>query len=159
MADDLDLDLDENNQEEIISRKDKRIRSLSEKYESSEKEKADIAKAKEELELARAKAEKERDFYKGFTNISTKYQGANEYQDKIWEKVQGGYDVEDATIAILAKEGKYTPQIPVPERESAIGGSAPTNLVGSGQKGPEEMSQTERLSALQEMADKGEFRL
>lgn len=160
MADEeLNLDLDENNQEEIISRKDKRIKSLSEKYELSEKEKAELAKAKEEAEAKALAAQKEADFFKGFNQVSAKYQGASEYQDKIREKAALGLDVEEATLLVLAKEGKYTPPVEPVAKESPIGGSASTGITDKGEKSYAEMSQAERLNLLKEMEAKGEFRL
>lgn len=160
MADelDLDLDLDFNEDQGTINRTNKRIKALSEKFELSEKEKAELAQAKEAEIQARATAEKERDFYKGFNAISSKYQGASEYQDQIWEKVKGGYDMEDATVAILNKEGKLQPQ-QVPQREQVAGGSASTMMPSNDSKTPDEMSQDERRSALADAFAKGEITL
>lgn len=157
MDDELNLDLDENNQGEIINRKDKKIKSLSEKYEISEKEKADLAKAKEEADAKALAAQKDADFFKGFNQISTKYAGSSEYQDKIREKVALGLDIEDATKLIMVNEGKYTP--PAPERESPIGGSASTGIADIGEKNPKDMTQDERRSILKDLEAKGEFKL
>lgn len=157
MTDELEFDLDDNNnQEEIISRKDKKIRSLSEKYEFSEKEKSDLTRAKEEAEAKAQASEKESAFYKGFNQVASKYQGASEYQDKILEKVNAGYDIEDATVAVLNKEGKFIPQV---EREMAAGGSASTGITDNVDKTAKDMSQEDRRSLLLEMESKGEFRL
>lgn len=160
MADDeLNLDLDETNSEEIINRKDKRIKSLSEKYEISEKEKADLAKAKEEAEAKAQAALKEADFFKGFNQVSTKYQGATEYQDKIREKVMAGYDVEDATVSVLNKEGKFIPTPPGEERQPiAAGGSASIGITDNLEKKPSEYTRAELKSALKELESKGEFK-
>lgn len=157
MDNELDLDLNENNDEEIISRNKKKINSLSEKLGISEKEKSDLAKAKEDEALARQNAEKERDFFKGFSQVSSKYQGATEYQDQIWEKVKAGYDIEDAAVSILNKEGKLV--TPPPERESAAGGSASTGIIDLSDKPLKNMSRDELRSQLLEMESKGEFRL
>lgn len=157
MTDDLDLDLGDDSSEKIISRKDKKIDSLSEKLGISEKEKAETATKAETEAKARADAEKERDFFKGFNQVQNKYAGASEYQDRIFEKVKAGYDVEDATISILAKEGKFT--TPPPAQESATGGSAATTISSGGDKSPGEMTQDERRSALLDAEAKGEFRL
>lgn len=158
MADELELDLNEDNQEEIISRKDKRIESLSEKYKLSEKEKAELAEAKAKAEAEAQAAKKEAEFFKSFNQVSTKYQGASEYQDKIREKAALGLDVEEATLLVMAKEGKYTPPEPKVERESPAGGSATTN-VRSSEKSVDEMTQAERLAALKDMEARGEFKL
>jgi chromosome condensin MukBEF ATPase and DNA-binding subunit MukB len=159
MADELELDLNEDNQEEIISRKDSRIKSLSDKVKTTSEERDALAKEKEELRSKAEAAQKDADFFKGFNTLSSKYQGATEYQEKIREKVMSGYDLEDATISILAKEGKYTPPAPTMERESAAGGSAVTNMKGGDDKTPDKMSQAERLAALKEMESKGELDL
>lgn len=155
---DNELDLDLTNHEEIITRKDKKYKSLSEKFETSEKEKADLSKAKEEAEAKALALEKEVEFSKGFNTVSSKYQGASEYQDAIREKVLAGYDLEDATVAVLNKEGKFTPAQQVEERVSIAGGSASTSITYSGDKKPEEMSRAELKGALQDLESKGEFR-
>ncbi len=159
MDDELDLDLGDDKSKEIISRKDKKIDSLSEKLGNTEKEKALLAEEKQKETLARQTAEKERDFLKGFGKVSTKYPGASEFQDKILEKVNLGYDVEDATISILAKEGKYTPSTQPLVRESAAGGSAATGIADPAEKKPEQMSRAELRSQLLDLESKGEFKL
>ena len=160
MENELDLDLDEDkNTEEIISRKDKKINSFAEKLKTSEQEKADLATKEAEARQQAESAEKERDFFKGFNSLSAKYPGASDYQDKIWEKVQSGYDAEDAAIAILAKEGKYTPEPKKEESGGAAGGSAATSIVDTGDKTPAEMTQEERRAHLQELESRGEFKL
>ena len=104
-------------------------------------------------------AEKEVDFFKNFSQMTSKYSGANEYQDQIKEKVMAGYDVEDATISILAKEGKFVTPEPAPlPRESPIGGSAVNAMKSGGDKSIGEMTQEERKSALlQAEAEGGEI--
>lgn len=157
MDEELTLDLGEDKSKEIISRKDKKIDSLSEKLGLTEKEKGELATKADAEAKARAEAEKERDFFKGFTQVSSKYQGAHEYQDKIWEKVKSGYELEDATISILAKEGKYTPQPQPVEKEVAAGGSAATGITDNVDKRPGEMSKDELHSALKDLDAKGEL--
>lgn len=152
----LDLDLNENNSEEIITRNKKKINSLSEKLGLSEKEKAELAKAKEESDAKAETAQKDADFFKNFNTISSKYEGSNEYQDKIREKVALGLDVEDATKLVMVNEGKYTPPVPVVEKESAAGGSASTGITDSVEKAPKEMSRADLRSSLQELESKGE---
>lgn len=155
MADeDLDLELEEEN----INKVEKRIKTLSEKVKLTSEERDELAKAKETLEGEKTSLSKERDFYKGFNQISTKYPGASEYQDKILEKVNAGYDVEDATISILAKEGKFTPAETRTETENAAGGSASTTI-NSGDKNPQEMTQDERRAKLLDMESRGEIKL
>ena len=159
MDNELDLDLDGDKSQEIITRKDKRINSLSEKLGTTEKEKAELAKAKDEAEAKATAAQKDADFFKGFNQISSKYQGAGEYQDKIREKVMSGYDMEDAAISILAKEGKYQPLAPEVKREMAAGGSAAIGINQMADKPLEKMTRAELRSQLQELESKGEFRL
>ena len=157
MADELELDLNEDNQEEL-TRKDSRIKSLSEKVKLTSEERDALAKAKEEETLARTSAEKERDFFKGFSQVSTKYQGATEYQDKIWEKVKAGYDMEDATVAILNKEGKLqnSPQ-PEVKQPLAAGGSASTGINDTAEKPLDKMSRQEMKDTLLDLERKGEL--
>lgn len=152
----LELDLDTQETNGDINRKDKRYNALANKFGESEKEREKLAKAQEKEEKARLSAEKERDFFKNFNQVSSKYQGAGEYQDKILEKVNAGYDIEDATISILAKEGKYTPTAPKTETERVAGGSAATAMTGNDTKSPQEMSQDERRATLIDMESKGE---
>ena len=153
----FELDLDEN--QENINKVEKRIKSLSEKVKLTSEERDELKGLNENLTTEKANLSKERDFYKGFNQVSTKYPGAHEYQDKILEKVNAGYDVEDATISILAKEGKYNPASPPVEIEKAAGGSAATALKGNDSKTPQEMSQDERRAMLLEMESKGELSL
>lgn len=158
MADEeFDLDLD--NEQENINRVEKRIKSLSEKVKLTSEERDEMKGLNESLTTEKQTLSKERDFYKGFNQVSTKYPGANEYQDKILEKVNAGYDVEDATISILAKEGKYNPAQANVENERVAGGSAATAMQGNDSKTPQEMSQDERRAALLEMESKGELSL
>lgn len=155
---DNEFDLTEDDSKEIITRKDKKINSLSEKLEITEKERADLALKAETEAQAKETAEKERDFFKGFNSMSSKYQGATDHQEKIWDKVKSGYDIEDATISVLAKEGKYNPPSHE-ERFTAAGGSASTGITDQVEKAPKDMDQSERLAILKDMESKGEFRL
>lgn len=90
-----------------------------------------IAQGKLELETAQREVE----FYKGFTPLTSKYQSAGEFQDKIKEKVMAGYDIEDATVAVLSRENKLnppeTPAVKPIARISPVGGSATTTLRNS----------------------------
>jgi len=159
MADEeLDLELD-TSQEESINKVEKRIKSLSEKVKLTSEERDELKGLNDSLTAEKHSLSKERDFYKGFNQVSAKYPGANEYQDKILEKVNAGYEVEDATISILAKEGKFSPVVPVVEKETAAGGSASTALKGGEGKSPEEMTQAEREATLKDYEAKGELKL
>src|SRR5258708_25430435 len=126
-------------EEKKPARSDNRFKDLSDKVETAAKER-DEAKAIAET------AQKEVEFYKGFSKVSSKYEGAGDYQDKILEKVNAGYDLEDATISVLAKAGKLT-NAPEP-RESPAGGSATTAMKSGDEKPLGEMTQAEKRAAL-----------
>lgn len=151
MADELDLDLDSDNEtQEQINKSEKRIKSLSEKVKTTSEER-DAEKARADKEAAEAaQARKDAEFYKNFTNISSKYQGAHEFQDQIREKTALGLDVEEATMLVLTKEGKYTPPPPPqPKIDSPTGGSSSTTLK-AGEKGVSDMSTDEKRKALED---------
>ncbi|MEK7112966.1 MAG: hypothetical protein AAB875_06670 [Patescibacteria group bacterium] len=158
MADE-ELDLELESEESNINKVEKRIKSLSEKVKLTSEERDELKGLNDNLTAEKHTLSKERDFYKGFNQVSTKYPGASDYQDKILEKVNAGYDVEDATISILAKEGKYTPAQVQVENEKVAGGSASTGITGKADKTPGEMSQDERRSALMDLESKGELHL
>lgn len=143
MADELELELEDNDVE-------KRIKDLSRKVKLTSEERDEKQRLLEERDAQLGTVSKERDFFKDFSGNIAKYPQATEYQDVIKEKVMSGYTVEDATIAVLAKEGKLT-QAPTPTVPPAnpAGGSAPTN-VSSGEKPIEEMSRDEKRAALME---------
>jgi hypothetical protein len=149
MAEDINLDeLDENINNN--NRVEQRLRSLTEKVKLTEKERDEkdaLLKAKE-IELD--SATKEKDFYSKFSDSTTKYPGAGAFKDKIREKVMAGYDVEDATVAVLAKEGKLGTSTPVVEKETVAGGSATTAMSGEGEKSISEMTRDEKRAALTE---------
>lgn len=155
MEEELDLDLEGS---EEINREKSRNKGLSEKVIQTSKER-DEAKALAEKEATeKAAALKDVDFYKNFSTVSSKYQGSAEYQDKIREKVNAGYDLEDATISILAKEGKYTPAAPQVEKESPAGGSA-VNQIKNSDKPLNEMNKSEMRQKLQEAETRGDLGL
>lgn len=61
-----------------------------------------------------------------------------------------GYDMEDAVISTLSKEGKYNPApIEAPETDSPAGGSAVTN-VRSDKKELHELTHDEKRAKLME---------
>lgn len=153
MADELEVDLDFLDAQDNLDRVNKteqRIKNLSEKVRLTAEERDELAKAKEALESEKATLSKEVEFFKNFSQMASKYPGATEYQDQILEKVKvSGYDVEDATISILAKEGKFTPAPPAPApKENPAGGSATTTMRTDGEKTINEMTQEERRNAL-----------
>lgn len=160
MEDEFELDLDniESNTEQKLKVKN-RFEKLSEKVILTSKEKDEaLAKVKTETE-ARSNAEKERDFYKDFSANVSKYPNASEFQDKILEKVKGGYSTEDAMVSVLAKEGKLNASsTPTPVSQptfNAEGGSASTMFEGT--KSLRDMSSEEKLSALSELDKSGDL--
>lgn len=148
----LNLDLGSDQGEELQVKN--RFQKLSDKVKTTAKEKEEaLAKVKAE-EDARLKAEKERDFFRDFSKLSSKYPNATDYQDKILEKVNGGYTAEDATLAILAKEGKLQAP-PPPPPDSPAGGSAATVITDS-DKDIGQMSKDDKRNVLLELEKKGE---
>jgi len=150
----LELDNIESNVENNLKVKN-RFEKLSEKVILTSKERDEaIAKANAET-TARTQAEKDRDFYKDFSGNVSKYPQATEYQDKILEKVRGGYSTEDAVVAVLAKEGKLTSEQPKPLtfNGQVEGGSAPTTMDGN--KSMNDMKPDEKLAALTELDKSG----
>lgn len=151
-----ELNLEElDNVQENVERKAKiknRFEQLSEKVILTSKEKEEaIAKAKV-AEEAKAKAERDLNFYKGFSSNIAKYPQAASYQDAIKERVDKGYDAEEAILAVLAKEGKLTQTAEKPTSTPQIeGGSAPTTFPGN--KSLKDMTPDEKLQGLME-ADK-----
>ena len=133
------------------SRGAERNQILSEKVKETATERDTAVAAREE-------AEKERDFYKNLSKLSSKYPNATDFEDKILEKVKKGYDIDDATVAVLSKAGKLNTMQPRQEREMVAGGSATTNP-SQGSKGIKEMTQTERLQALREAESRGDIGL
>ena len=147
MEEEYDFSLEETN---IKNNKiQERITNLSQKVELTAKERDELAAAKQAIEAEREAALKERDFYKNFNQQAAKYPGAIEYQDQILEKVKAGYSEEDATIAVLAKEGKFTPPAPKVEEQAPIAGGSATTTV-QGPKPTSDMSQEERRAKLAE---------
>lgn len=145
---------------EQVNKIEKRISELNKKVILTAKERDDLAKAKEELQLEKDNAIKERDFYASFADSIAKYPNASEYKEAIKEKVLAGYDAEDATIAVLAREGKYAPQVAEAEAEtpeSPVGGSAVNQMNLKGEKSPQEMTREELRAALVEAEKKGEL--
>lgn len=148
--DDLNLDLNniESNAEQNLQVKDRFAKLTQKGLEAENKAQAE-AEAKVKAEERAAKAEKDLEFYKSFSQVSAKYPGASDFQDQIKERVDKGYDPEDATIAVLNREGKLgNQQVQSQPRPNVAGGSAPTDLGNGGTKTAKEMSQEERLEAI-----------
>ena len=126
MENELDLDLDniEAQEKQKLPVKD-RFAKLSSDYSQTKKEKEEVeVKLKTESD-AKLQAEKERDFYKSFSQISSKHPEATNYQEQILERVNKGMDTEEATVAVLYKEGKLNVPQPQVDIGNVAGGSAP----------------------------------
>lgn len=143
MEEELDLDLDVNEDKKNEERALKRNRDLSDKLKIE-------AEGREKAETERASALKEVDFYKNFNPLTSKYQGAGEFQDKIREKFMAGYDIEDATVSTLAKEGRLNQESPPPPKESPAGGSAVNAIKAEGEKTVNDMTREEKRAKLME---------
>lgn len=163
MADDLlDLDLGSTEEQEHTNKVEKRIKDLSEKVRVTATERDEIKAQADKAEAEKATALKDVDFFKNFNATASQYQGALEYQDRIKEKVDLGYNMEDAMISVLAKEGKLNPQnaqTPPPPKESPAGGSATTTITNSGDKTIGELTREEKRAKLMEAESKGDLTL
>jgi hypothetical protein len=127
-------------QQPADSRAQERIKQLSDKVELTSKE-------RDELKTLNETTTRERDFYKGYSEIIATQPHAKDHQEEIKEKVLKGYSVQDATFAVLGAAGKLggTPA-PAPQ---VAGGSAATAMPQGGEKSPAEMSQAERRAQLE----------
>lgn len=126
--------------EEKPSRSTNRFKDLSDKVETT-------AKERDEATAKATALEKELQFHKGFSKITSKFSGASEYEDKIKEKVLAGADPEEATVAILYKAGKLDMGSAPAPRQSPMGGSAGTTMT-SGEKSLGDMTTAEKREAL-----------
>ena len=146
--DDQDLDLSLEDDQPQINKTQERIKSLNSKVGEANRGKEEAEQRAAEATKRAEKAEKKAEFISSFSEVSQKYQGATEYKDQIQEKVDIGYTVEDATVAILNAEGKLLPQEPIFEAPlPAAGGSAPTTLPSQAPTAGE-MTQEERRAEL-----------
>ena len=156
MNDELNLDLDniEAQESEKLKVKD-RFAKLSSDYSQTKKEKEEAeAKLKAEAD-AKLQAEKERDFYKSFSQVSSKHPEATNYQDQILERVSKGMDTEEATVAVLYKEGKLSIPQPKVDVGNVAGGSAPNTP--SVEKDFSEMTLDEKKGVMKELEKTGEL--
>lgn len=167
MADDIleDTDNIEEDTEEVQlddevpkeNKVEKRIKELSNKVKLTSKERDELATLNKKLEGERDTARKEVEFYSAFSDTTDKYPAAKEFKDKIKEKVLAGYSVEDAAVAILAKEGKL--EAPLPKKDNPAGGSA-TNPPMTGEPKPlNEMTREEKREQVIKAMDRGDISL
>lgn len=150
MENENELNLEElDDIQENVERKSKiknRFQQLTEKLSVTTKEKEEnLAKVKL-AEEAKTKAERDLNFYKGFSTNLAKYPQAASYQEQIKERVDKGYDAEEAILAVLAKDGKLTASTPTQPTTQVEGGSAPTTFPG--EKSLRDMTPDEKLQGL-----------
>ena len=143
---------------EISSGAETRIKTLSSKVETAAKERDEAKRLQGEAVVKTAEAQKERDFFSGFADVVASQPAAKEHKDEILQKFKNGYTVDDATIAVLTKAGKY--QAPKGEVSNPAGGSAIVNPPNSGAtKTVKEMTQAERREELIKLEQQGAISL
>lgn len=171
MAEEVELDLEQLDREiEGSSRVEKRIKDLSGKLRDTSEKFDEVSRASEEKDSKIANLEKENSFLSSFGDTLKKFPNASDFRDQIKEKVLNGYSVEDAAVAVLAKEGKLTMEQPKPEAAPAepaepavqqpsnpAGGSAVNQPTIGGEKPVSEMTQEEKRAALIEAEKRGEL--
>lgn len=129
----------QNEQKEDKNPLDSRLKDLlSDKTKLSEEVKAKEDRIKE--------LERENAFNSGFVDVLGAYPMAKDHKDEIKAKVLSGYTAEDAALAVLGKAGKLAAP-PVATPQNPAGGSAST-VPQTGQKTPQQMSQSERRDIL-----------
>lgn len=160
MADELELELEG---EENINKTQERITKLSSKVRETATERDEAKAAAEKSEAERQSAVKERDFYQGFSAMTSKYAAAAEHTEDIKAKVVAGYSVEDATVAVLAANGKFggtaAPIVPPASPMPAAGGSASIAIPDGGSKPIGQWTQEERRAKLVELQNAGDISL
>ena len=128
------------------TRSQHRIKELSDKVELTSKERDELVNLRDKDQKKIAELERENAFNSGFADILGTHGAAKDFKDKIKEKVMGGYTVEDATFAILGKEGKLG-VASEPTTQIVAGGSA-ANTQPTGPKEIKDMTQQERRDIL-----------
>lgn len=156
-----DLNLDELTQ--LDSQAEEKLKAKN-RYQQLANDNRDLAQQREAESKARAdaeakaqEAEKKVEFYKNFSKISSKYPEAANFQDQILERVNKGLDVEEATLGLLAKEGKLNPPTAQPmDMPNPIGGSA-LNSLEAGPRDARDMNTGEMLDSLRDLEKSGEL--
>lgn len=154
----FDLELGELDEE--LTQKNKvaeRITTLSHKVKEASEERDAARTAEAEAKTQTEAANKERDFYASFSDATAQYPDANEYKDAIKDKVMAGYSVQDATVAVLAQEGKLGTAPAVQKTENVAGGSAVNTITTTSEKKVGDMTQEEKRAALIEAEARGDL--
>lgn len=121
--------------------------------------------ALKKAEEDKQKALEERDtavFENSFNQIASTYPKATEHKDAIQAKVKAGYSVDDATIAVLQKEGKLMTADEIKKKETAgedLGGSNHTPDLGNRNTGDKEPTVEEAAQAFRDAEARGEIGL
>lgn len=126
------------------SEAEKRFKDLSNKVRTTAEERDEKDRLLQEQTAKNVVLEKENAFNTGFVDMLGMYPTAKEHKDDIKAKVLSGYSVEDATIAVLGKAGKFS----APVRQDIAGGSADTVMTQGAQKETKDMTQSERRDVL-----------
>lgn len=130
----------------IESGAENRIKELSNKVKLASEERDESKRLKDETDMKLVELQKERDFYSQFSDVISTHPAARDHKDDILAKVKIGYTVEDATVSVLAKAGKYAPARVA--SETPAGGSANVAPPQGGKKQIKEMTQNEKREAL-----------
>lgn len=158
----LDLDQIETNSENKLKVKN-RFQTLSDKVKQTSQERDELnAKLKAEAD-AKSKIEKERDFFRDFSQISTKYPQAAQHQDKILEKVGKGYSPKAATLEVLEEAGQLLQPTPVtnqePPKPTNVAGGSASNVIVDTTKSLGEMSKDEKRDLLLQLEKEEGFNI
>lgn len=149
-VDNIETDINNKNAVEERVRK-----AISDKKEAETRFEVE-QKARQESDAKVAQMEKETNFLNSFSDVSAKFPTASEFKDKIKEKVMtSGYSVDDATVAVLHAEGRLT-STPV-QQGNVAGGSAPNQIIQSGNKTLKEHTSAERWEMLREAERRGDI--
>lgn len=144
------------------------LENLRNKNSDGTNKEPDITSANnQEVEEANKKAREAEEraanaeFKSGFMEVTSTYPLASEYEDAIKEKVKAGYSVDDATVAVLQKEGKLKTKAEI-DRESNrgrdLGGSAASPDL-SNRGSDKEPTVDEAAQAFKDAEARGEIKL
>lgn len=159
MENELELNLDDLDQVEQNADKKLQVRNrfqqlANAKTEAQQKAEAE-SKARADAEAKAQEAEKRVEFYKNFSQLSSKHPGAVDYQDQIYDRFSKGLDMEEATLGILAKEGKLGSTPNPQEVIRPEGGSALNSMEGP--KDLQDMNQNDMLDSLKDFEKTGDL--
>jgi len=144
---DLETSEEDVQTEQKTSEAERRIKELSEKVELTSKDRDEKDALIKERDDKIAYLEKEKEFSDSFSDVLEKYPNAKTFKDAIKERVDKGYSVEDATFAVLGKEGKLG--VREMDVDTPAGGSADTSISTDTEKPVSDMTQDERRRILE----------